>query len=54
MDTLDELIKDANFNVKYNKERLAEWRLRLDAYYTARDAKADKNNQNAGYDISTL
>ena len=39
--TLDNLIKDAQENVRYHEMRLKEERTKLDAYYLARDAKAD-------------
>ena len=39
--TLDELIKDAEWNIEYHQKRLKEEQTKLDAYYIARDAKAD-------------
>lgn len=39
--TLDDLIKEAQENVQYHERRLQEEQTKLDAYYTARDAKAD-------------
>jgi len=38
---LDNLIEKAIIDVKYYQERLREAELKLDAYYTARDTKAD-------------
>ena len=39
--TLDDLITQTVYNIKYHEERLQEEKTKLDAYYTARDAKAD-------------
>ena len=39
--TLDDLIKETEVNIKYHEQRLQEERTKLDAFYTARDAKAD-------------
>jgi len=39
--TLEELIKDAEWNIQYHQKRLKEEQTKLDAYYIARDAKAD-------------
>ena len=39
--TLDDLIKDAQENIKWHEQRLQEYKTKLDAYYIARDAKAD-------------
>tara|TARA_Y100001937_G_C7042306_1_gene295212 strand:- start:606 stop:743 length:138 start_codon:yes stop_codon:yes gene_type:complete len=39
--TLDDLIKQTEENIKYHQQRLEEEATKLDAYYTARDAKAD-------------
>ena len=39
--TLDDLIKQTEDNIKYHQQRLEEEATKLDAYYTARDAKAD-------------
>jgi hypothetical protein len=39
--TLDDLIKEAQENVQYHERRLQEEQTKLDAYYIARDAKAD-------------
>tara|TARA_R110000824_G_scaffold326076_3_gene513052 strand:+ start:390 stop:554 length:165 start_codon:yes stop_codon:yes gene_type:complete len=39
--TLDDLIKQTEDNIKYHLQRLAEEHTKLDAYFTARDAKAD-------------
>tara|TARA_R110002020_G_scaffold314993_1_gene530194 strand:- start:412 stop:615 length:204 start_codon:yes stop_codon:yes gene_type:complete len=38
---LDDIIEKAIIDVKYYQERLREAELKLDAYYTARDTKAD-------------
>jgi len=39
--TLDDLIEQTKENIKYHQQRLEEECTKLDAYYTARDAKAD-------------
>lgn len=39
--TLDDLIKETEVNIKYHEQRLQEEQTKLDAYYIARDAKAD-------------
>jgi len=39
--TLDDLIKQTEENIKWHQQRLEEEATKLDAYYTARDAKAD-------------
>ena len=39
--TLDNLIEKAIIDVKYYQERLREAELKLDAFYIARDTKAD-------------
>jgi hypothetical protein len=39
--TLDDLITETVNNIKYHEQRLQEEQTKLDAYYTARDAKAD-------------
>jgi hypothetical protein len=39
--TLDNLIEKAIIDVKYYQDRLAEAEAKLDAFYTAQDAKAD-------------
>ena len=38
---LDDLITETVNNIKYHEQRLQEEQTKLDAYYTARDAKAD-------------
>tara|TARA_R110002012_G_scaffold317019_1_gene532759 strand:+ start:267 stop:464 length:198 start_codon:yes stop_codon:yes gene_type:complete len=38
---LDNLIEKAIIDVKYYQDRLAEAEAKLDAFYTAQDAKAD-------------
>lgn len=38
---LEKLIKDCEWNIKYHESKIAEEKLKVDAYYTARDAKAD-------------
>ena len=38
---LDTLIEKAIIDVKYYQERLRESETKLDAFYTARDAKSD-------------
>jgi len=38
---LENLIEKAIIDVKYYQDRLREAELKLDAYYTARDTKAD-------------
>ena len=39
--TLEHLIEKAIIDVKYYQDRLAEAEAKLDAFYTAQDAKAD-------------
>jgi len=39
--SLDDLIKETVNNIKYHEQRLKEEKTKLDAYYIARDAKAD-------------
>jgi len=37
----DKLIQDATEQVKWHERQVQEWTIKLDAYYTARDARAD-------------
>lgn len=46
MNNLDHLIDDAEQSIRYHEERLAFYKLQLDAYYTARDAKCDNPYSN--------
>ena len=39
--SLDDLIKQTEENIKYHHDRLEEEKTKLDAYYIARDAKAE-------------
>ena len=39
--TLDDMIKDAVENIEWHEQRLQEYKTKLDAYYIARDAKAE-------------
>lgn len=43
---LDNLIEKAIIDVKYYQERLREAELKLDAFYIARDTKADNPTTN--------
>jgi len=44
MKTLEDLIEESIIDVKYYSERLKETECKLDAFYTARDVKADAQN----------
>lgn len=39
---LDKLIAACEWSISYHEEKIQEERLKLDAYYRARDAEADK------------
>ena len=48
---LDELIKDALENIEWHQQKLAEYKIKLSAYYTARDVESEVNHKSKSYDV---